>query len=56
MTTGISPQDFMKRLDATAADTETLLAKLLAFAGPSSWAAFGGHGVASSCRVGCLTQ
>lgn len=29
MTTGTSPQDFMKRLDATAADTETLLARLL---------------------------
>jgi farnesyl diphosphate synthase len=30
MTTGTSPQDFMKLLDATAADTETLLGKLLA--------------------------
>ncbi|MBN9581891.1 MAG: polyprenyl synthetase family protein [Afipia sp.] len=30
MTTGVSPQDFMARLDATAADTETLLARLLA--------------------------
>lgn len=29
MTTGISPQDFLKRLDATAADTETLLTRLL---------------------------
>ncbi|MBV5270167.1 MAG: polyprenyl synthetase family protein, partial [Afipia sp.] len=29
MTTGTSPQDFMKRLDATAADTETLLTRLL---------------------------
>ena len=29
MTTGISPQDFSKRLDATAADTEALLARLL---------------------------
>lgn len=29
MTTGTSPQDFMKLLDATAADTETLLGKLL---------------------------
>jgi farnesyl diphosphate synthase len=30
MTTVPSPQDFMKRLDATAADTEALLARLLA--------------------------
>ena len=30
MTTGTSPQDFMKLLDATAADTEALLGKLLA--------------------------
>jgi farnesyl diphosphate synthase len=29
MTTGTSPQDFMKRLDATAADTEALLTRLL---------------------------
>ena len=29
MTTGTSPQDFAKRLDTTAADTETLLARLL---------------------------
>lgn len=29
MTTGTSPQDFVKRLDATAADTETLLTRLL---------------------------
>lgn len=29
MTTGTSPQDFLKRLDATAADTETLLTQLL---------------------------
>lgn len=29
MTTGTSPQDFTKRLDATAADTEALLARLL---------------------------
>lgn len=29
MTTGMSPQDFSKRLDATAADTETLLTQLL---------------------------
>ena len=29
MTTGTSPQDFMKRLDATAADTEALLTQLL---------------------------
>ena len=29
MTTGTSPQDFMKLLDTTAADTETLLGKLL---------------------------
>jgi farnesyl diphosphate synthase len=29
MTTGTSPQDFMKLLDATAADTEALLGKLL---------------------------
>ncbi|MCF2521575.1 polyprenyl synthetase family protein [Bradyrhizobium sp. G127] len=29
MTSGTSPQDFMKRLDATAADTETLLTRLL---------------------------
>lgn len=29
MTTGLSPQDFVKRLDATAADTETLLEHLL---------------------------
>jgi farnesyl diphosphate synthase len=29
MTTGLSPQDFSKRLDATAADTETLLQRLL---------------------------
>lgn len=29
MTTGTSPQDFTKRLDATAADTETLLGQLL---------------------------
>ena len=29
MTTGTSPQDFMKRLDATAADTEALLSRLL---------------------------
>ena len=29
MTTGPSPQDFMKLLDTTAADTETLLGKLL---------------------------
>ena len=29
MTTGLSPQDFAKRLDATAADTETLLERLL---------------------------
>jgi farnesyl diphosphate synthase len=29
MTTGTSPRDFMKRLDATAADTETLLTRLL---------------------------
>lgn len=29
MTTGLSPQDFAKRLDATAADTETLLEHLL---------------------------
>lgn len=29
MTTGISPQDFSKRLDATAADTEALLGHLL---------------------------
>nr|HAQ94957.1 geranylgeranyl pyrophosphate synthase [Afipia sp.] len=29
MTTGTTPQDFMKRLDATAADTEALLTRLL---------------------------
>ncbi len=29
MTTGLSPQDFAKRLDATAADTEALLERLL---------------------------
>lgn len=29
MTTGTSPQDFMKRLDATAADTEALMTRLL---------------------------
>ena len=29
MTTGTSPQDFAKRLDTTAEDTETLLARLL---------------------------
>ena len=29
MTTGTSQQDFMKRLDATAADTEALLTRLL---------------------------
>ncbi len=29
MTTGTSPQEFAKRLDATAADTEALLTRLL---------------------------